>query len=375
MTSLRLALVVGQLQRGGAERQLFELATRLDRERFDPLVICLSEVTEPYGPRLKAAGVEVLALPRRGHRDAGRVRSLARLLRERRIDLAHSFLIAANAYLWAATRLAGGPPYIASSRTCIPPKGRVALWVHRRAFRGAAAVVANARAVAEFTCRLYGLAEDRVMVIPNGVDLRPYDEAAGDSGARAAVRESLGFGAAEVVAALVGRLSPEKRFDLLIAAAGMARGGDGAAVRFVLVGDGPSRESLRSAIDRAGLGEVVRMAGARDDIARVLSACDLFVQTSDTEGLPNAVMEAMASGLPVVATRAGGTIELVEEGKTGLTVPCGDPAALAAAIGALARDAGLRSGMGERGRAQIAGSYSVERMVEATAALYATVAR
>ena len=177
MGASRLALVVGQLQRGGAERQLFELAIRLDRSRLEPLVICLSEVIHPYADRLRKEGIEVAVLPRAGHRDFSRVRSLAKILSHRRIDLVHSFLIAANAYTWAATRLAGGRPYVASSRTCIPPRGRFGHWVHRRAFLDASAVIANAKAVMEFTRDHYRLPERLFTVIPNGVDLAPFTAA------------------------------------------------------------------------------------------------------------------------------------------------------------------------------------------------------
>jgi len=240
MIASRLALVVGQLQRGGAERQLFELAIRLDRSRLDPLVVCLSEVVDPYAGKLTEAGIDVVVLPRAGHRDFSRVRSLAGILSRHRIDLVHSFLIAANAYTWAATRLAGRRPYIASSRTCIPPRGRLGLWVHRRAFRGAQAVIANAKAVMEFTRDLYALPESRFTVIPNGVDLAPFEEAGRDREARRAmVRALFGLDDGEamtgvqpgdmsgVVAGVVGRLSPEKNLPLLLEVARRLRSAGG----------------------------------------------------------------------------------------------------------------------------------------------------
>ena len=383
MIASRLALVVGQLQRGGAERQLFELAIRLDRSRLDPLVVCLSEVVDPYAGKLTEAGIDVVVLPRAGHRDFSRVRSLAGILSRHRIDLVHSFLIAANAYTWAATRLAGRRPYIASSRTCIPPRGRLGLWVHRRAFRGAQAVIANAKAVMEFTRDLYALPESRFTVIPNGVDLAPFEEAGRDREARRAmVRALFGLDDGEamtgvqpgdmsgVVAGVVGRLSPEKNLPLLLEVARRLRAGAGPSIRFLVIGDGPERGRIEEEIRREDLGRCVILAGPSDDVASTLAACDLFVQTSDTEGLPNAVMEAMAASLPVVATRAGGTEELVEDGRSGWVVPRGDAPALAAAIARLAADEVMRSTFGARGRTRIASEFSVDRMVERTVALY-----
>lgn len=371
MAGRRLAVVVGQLQRGGAERQLFELVTRLDRSLYDPLVICLSEVVDPYAGRLSEAGVEVIVAPRAGHRDLSRVRALASILSGRRIDLAHSFLLAANAYTWAATRLSGRRPYIASSRTCMPPRGRFAAWVHRRAFAGASAVIANAGAVMAFTSDLYGLPAERITVIPNGVDLRPFDAAAADrERRREAVRSRLGLARDAVVAGAVGRLSPEKNFPLLVEAARRVRRESGTPVHVVVAGDGPERDRLAASIRRSGLGGTVTLAGASDDVPTLMTCFDLFAQTSETEGLPNAVMEAMAASLPVAATRVGGTAELVDDGASGLLVPPGDAEAMAGAIDRLARDPSMRARLGRRGRERIEADFTVERMVDRTVALY-----
>jgi len=371
MTARTVAMVVGQLQLGGAERQLFELATRLDRARYVPSVICLSEVTQPYAGMLRDAGITVDVLPRGGHNDFRRALGLARLLRERGVGLVHSFLIAANAYAWVACALGGRARFIASSRTCIPPRGFWAGLVHRRAFHAAAAVIANSRRVMEFTRDLYRLEPERIRVIPNGVATDGFRD---DGGARrSAARRAWDVRDDELLVGSIGRLSPEKNLALFVEVARMRCEGPGGAARrerYVLVGDGPSRADLERRIRDADLGRRVILAGGRPDVAALLPAFDLFMMTSDTEGLPNAVMEAMAAGLPVVATRVGGTGELVDDGATGYLVERGDAAGLRDRLDRLAADPALRSTMGARGRARIESEFSAGRMVERTMALY-----
>ena len=371
MIPRKVALVVGQLQLGGAEGQLFELATRLDRARYDPFVVCLSEVQEPYGSRLRERSIRVEVLPRAGRYDLGRVRALGRLLHEGGASLAHSYLLAANAYTYLASRLAGRLPFIASSRTCIPPSGPGSLWLHRRAFSAASAVIANSHKVMEFTRDLYRLPAAKIRVIPNGVDAAAYAGAA--VAARVEARREIGAPEGAVVIGTVGRLSPEKNLGLFLDMASriVSDAGPAAAARFVVVGDGPSRAGLQAAAGgRLGLAGRVIFTGASQDVSRALAAFDVFVLTSSTEGLPNAVMEAMAAGLPVVATRVGGTAEVVEDGVSGHLVPPADAAALAARVLGLARDPESARRMGERGRERVASRFGVERMVAATAGLY-----
>lgn len=373
----RVALVIGQLQMGGAERQLFELAVRLDRSRWEPVVVCLSEVAEPFAGRLRERGIAVEVLSRSTHYDPGRVFRLRRLLGRRRIDLAHSFLLVANAYVWAATRpgVAGGagPPYIASSRICLSPSRWWLRLVHQRAFRGAAGVIANSTRVEDFTRELYDLPAGRIRVIRNGIDVKPFQ--AESAGARESVRSEMGIPQEALVVGSLGRLSPQKNLDLFLeTAACLARApataGAGGGLWFVVAGGGPALAGLRALAADLGLEDRIVFTGPRRDVARVLSAFDIFVLTSHTEGLPNAVMEAMAAGLPVVATRAGGTDELVEEAVTGHLVEVGDGPALSRKIELLLGDPEARLGMGQAGLRRVEREFSIERMVERTVALY-----
>lgn len=364
-----MVLVIGQLQHGGAEGQLVHLARGLAGTPFEPSVACLSEVAEPHATRLREAGLPVLVLPRRGHRDLSRVRALAAFLGETGADLAHSFLVGANAYAYAASRLAGLRRLIVSSRTTMPMPTRSRRLVHSWVFRHAAMVIANSETVGEFTASYYGAPRERLRVVRNGVDLGPYREAARH---RAAVRREMGIPEEAVVAGTLGRLAREKNLELFVdMAAGLSR--EFAGMRFAIVGGGPERPAVEAALHHAALDGKSILTGPRSDVPRVLAALDLFVMTSDTEGLPNAVMEAMAAGLPVVATRAGGVGELVAEGETGHLVARGELVPLLNAVRPLVKDGALRRRLGEAGRARIAAEFSVERMVAATTAVYGEV--
>jgi glycosyltransferase involved in cell wall biosynthesis len=379
MPPRNVALVIGQLHLGGAEGQLYELAVRMDRSRYVPFVVCLSEVAEPYAGRLGQQGVPVEIIPRSGHNELGRVFALARVLGRRRADLAHSFLLAANAYTYGAVTMgrlltwSRRVPFLASSRICSPHPGRWAMAVHRRAFLAAAAVIANSRLVARYTRDMFAVPESSMRVIHNGVDLESFAHTTEgpEVHARDAARRELGAADQDILIGTLGRLARQKNLELFLEmAAGLTCATTGRRLRFVVAGDGPALPGLRAAARERGVAESVMFTGARQDVARILTAFDIFVLTSDFEGLPNAVMEAMAAARPVVATRAGGTEEVVQDGVTGYLVAPGDAAGLVKHVAWLAGDPGLRRRMGKEGRARIAAEFSVQKMVVRSMALY-----
>jgi glycosyltransferase involved in cell wall biosynthesis len=359
-------LVIGQLQRGGAEGQLVSLARGLRGSPYTPVVACLSAVSEPHASLLASAGIEVKLFPRRGGRDLSRLRALSSWLRSRRPAVVHSWLVGANAYAYGATRLCGARPFVASSRTSMSIESSIARILHGWVFRRADAVIANSRAVGEFTSRYYGVRRSSIHVVPNGVDMELFagrDEAAG------AIRAEAGAAPGSPLVGTVGRLSPEKNIALFVSAA-EAIGTVMPGARFVVAGDGPERAALERESAERGLSGRILFLGDRADIPSVLSGMDIFVLPSATEGLPNAVMEAMAAGLPVVATRVGGTPEVVTEGVTGRLVDPGDAGAISRVVVELLGDAEGSRSMGSAGRERIRSEFSVARMVAATLGVY-----
>ena len=197
----------------------------------------------------------------------------------------------------------------------------------------------------------------RVRVIRNAIPLPPGEET-GDSARPPSA-------SARPIVLTVARLDPQKNLSDLIRAAAQVP-----EARFLVAGEGPMRSALESEIRAHALDGRVELLGFRSDVAELLRACDLFVLPSLFEGLPLSVLEAMAAGKPVIASRVGGTDEAVVHGETGILVPPSDPAALARAIRELLADPATAQAYGARGRARVAREFSVDAMVERVSALY-----
>jgi glycosyltransferase involved in cell wall biosynthesis len=208
-------------------------------------------------------------------------------------------------------------------------------------------------------------------VILNGIDLAPYAPPPPD---RSAVRAELGLFPADFVLIQVARLDYLKDHATALRVLDRVRRAN-PSVRLVLVGEGPEWGPIEDLIDRLELRPFVRLLGLRRDVPRLLAAADVFLLTSVSEGIPLTVIEAMASGLPVVATRVGGLPEVVEEGTTGLLAPAGDAAGLGAHALTLAADPELRARMGRRGRQRAVDVFSEAGMVAAYRDAYAELVR
>jgi glycosyltransferase involved in cell wall biosynthesis len=229
-----------------------------------------------------------------------------------------------------------------------------------------AACVATSRTTLEEAIA-FGIPAERVHLLGNGVDTRLFHPATPPE--RLAEQTSLGVNATGLVI-FVGRLSPEKNPDGLLTAWQSARKELPDGWRLVLLGDGPMRDMLTSAIESSAQGEEVRLAGSQKDVERWMRAADVYVLTSHHEGLSNTTLEAMASGLPVITTRVSGSAETVGETGAGIVVDVGRMDQLEAALIRLVRDAPLREQMGRIGRELIAEKYSIEHVAEAHLGLY-----
>jgi glycosyltransferase involved in cell wall biosynthesis len=363
---VRVALVIGQLHPGGSERQLYELARGLSGGPCEPLVYCLSETVEPFGGALRSQGIPVRVVPRRRRFELRRVRALAKLLREDRIDVINSFSQHVNLYAYLAARRARGVPLVTSNRSTEPRRGRrVEQCVDAFVFRRSRWVVVNSSAGSEFTQSMYAVRPDRIVVIPNGVDPKRFDPV-GDPGA---LRAELGIPPSAPVAGVVGRLSPEKRVDLFLRAAAQVLSRVPES-RFLVVGGGEPRGDLKALASSLGLGARAIFTGARSDVAALLAAMDLLVLASDFEGLPNSVMEAMAAGRPVVATDLGGCRELVSPGETGFLVPTGSAHALGEKMAAILELPDRGRAMGRAGLERIRIRFGVDLMARRFEELY-----
>ncbi len=355
--------VIATLDRAGAEGTLVRLCLRLNRAEFEPSVCCLTRGGD-YESELRAANVPVSLLGKKGRYEISILWRLRALMREVRPEIVHTWLFTANSWGRSAAWLAGVPIILGSERAVDRWKRPVDRMADRRLAAVSAAVIANCEAVKQYCVDVIGIPADRMRVICNGMDLSRFD-AAFVRALREGVRLRVGT---------VARLEPQKGISYLLDAMDLLRS-SGVDAELWIVGDGPDRPALDAAVQSSQrLSECVRFLGRRDDVPALLGQIDLFVMPSLWEGLPNAVMEAMAARLPVVATNVDGTPELVIDGETGLLVPPRSAEALADAIAKLLADGALRLRMGQAGRQRVEQQFTEDRMIAETEALYRELA-
>lgn len=345
---IRIVEVIATLDAGGAERQMALLASGLDRARFDPLVVALTRGGPVEAP-LRAAGVPVEVLGKQAKLSPGALLALAARLERARPDIVHTHLFTANAYGRAAGLLARVPVLVATEQALDPYKRAHHRAIDRLLARRSAAVVCASEAILARLAER-GVPREKLVRIYNGVRVPPAP--------RAAFEPDL------VVTA--SRLDPVKDIPTLVRA--VARIG----ARLDIIGEGEARPAIAAEIARAGPAAAarIRLLGYLADPLPAIARGAVFALASRTEGFGVAIAEAMALGLPVVASRVDGIVEVVEDGRTGLLVPPGDAAAFAAAIAALLGDPDRARAMGEAGRGRVQDRFSAERMVREYESLF-----
>jgi sugar transferase (PEP-CTERM/EpsH1 system associated) len=357
--------VVYALQPGGMEFGVLKLVNGLSPDRIANAVCS----TNPAGDMkaLLQPNAALFELRRRAGNDPRLVRDLYRLFKRERPDIVHTHAWGTLVEGLLAARMAGVPVVVHGEHGTLQLRARQR-WVQRRAWAAADQVLSVSSRLAERMAAETRFPLDRIRVIRNGVDLTRFG-----GRNRAAARAALQLDAGTRVAVAVGRLVPVKDHSSLLEAAElMARQSRGFTL--LLAGDGPLRSALTERANALGLSDFVRVLGHRADIEVVLNAADVFVQSSVSEGLSNTILEAMASALPVVATRVGGADEMVEQGVTGLLVEPSSAPALAAALGSLLFDAPRARTMGEAGRIRAESEFSLGGMMRRYEALYARLA-
>lgn len=359
-----MLLTIG-LTVGGTEGQLLELASRFDSRRFNVLV-CGLKGEGPVARAMRERGVRVVTLNGRGAWDVRVLFRLFQLTRQERPEILHAFLGFANLAASLIGRLLGVPVVIWSYRDVEVWKTKAHWLVDRLAVRWADAITCCSDAVRQFVlARMNGQAS-KFSTIYNGVDLETFNRPRATSRAELNLREG-GF-----VIGTVSRLDePKKGLAVMLRALANLAGRDGLpSWQWLLVGDGPARDRLRSLASELGLSGQVMFAGMRDDVASVLPMMDIFVCPSLYEGFGIAIVEAMAAGRPVVASAVGGIPEIVVHEGTGLLVPPGDAAALAGALATLLTHPGQARAMGARGQARVRERFSIETAVQQHQQLY-----
>ncbi|MEM7129624.1 MAG: glycosyltransferase [Chloroflexota bacterium] len=407
---VRVVHFITELSNGGAQNALLRLLTNLDRARFEATVVCLYNGNEAVGEGIRGIGIEVIDLGMGNQKwRFGAFPRLYGLLRTIRPTILHTWLFHANLPGRVLGRLAGIPIVICSERT-MAMEGEWRYRLNRLTIGMVDCTIAVSHNVRDFCVDHIKMPAQKVTVIPNGVivpnslsyplqdDLEKDD--LGQEGSdwtnvqKETARVKLGLcqsasvennyhiagnslkreldSAVEdgYVIGAVSRLYPVKGVNYLVEALVHVD-----KAELVVIGDGTDENILKQLAEELGVASRIHWLGNRNDVPELLMGFDLFVQPSLHEGMPNTVLEAMAAGLPVVATAVGGTPEVVVDGETGLLVEPANPKALSAGINRLIADPILRNRFGQAGYKRVKESFSVENMVNATTQLYTKLLR
>jgi sugar transferase (PEP-CTERM/EpsH1 system associated) len=371
---MKVLHLVHSFQTGGAERVVANLV-HFAASWVDNTVCSLTEPND-LAATLDARRSRFFCLKKRAGNDFGVVRRLARLIDEQQIDIVHAQgwgtylegLVAAKVLSRRRPRFifAFHGKSIDDVAQGVPWRRRAA---QRLAFAFTDACIAPAGHMARDYAGGIGVSADRVTVIYNGIDTTRFSARGNGE-----IRRSLGLDDAAFVIGFTGRLDPVKNIDTALAAFGSFRAqlpeAERAATRMLIVGDGAERASLEKAAQARGLTDSVIFAGMRSDVPACMSAMDVYLQPSFYEGHSLTLLEAMAMGLPVIATRVGGTPEIIADGENGYLREPRDSQGMAQVVRQLYSDPELRKRIGSAGRGRVTSQFSVATMVGAYEHLY-----
>lgn len=352
---------------GGAEKTLSLIASSLPKAEFEVAGVVSLKPIGFYGERLRAAGmrVDVLGMDR-----VPRPSDLARLreiIEETRPDVVHAFLYTAIQLSRLAKRLSSHKfKLVTSPRAIFRFRGPVLRQLDRLMKGADDMLISECEASRQYLLKSMGYSPERVVTVLNGLE---PDACRPKEGDRPRVRGALGLKDSDFLVGTVGRIDPQKDPEALIAAVvSLLPAHPG--LRAILIGDGPLQTRLGEGLMRSGLSDKIWLVGVKPETREWFSAMDLFVLPSRFEGLPNVLLEAMAAGLPVIATAVDGTVEVVEDKKTGCLVAPGRPAELAKAIKTLMEDAPLRARLAKAGQEEVERRFTLGRMIAEYADVY-----
>jgi glycosyltransferase involved in cell wall biosynthesis len=329
---IRLLWLIDSLTVGGAENLVIPFEHAVDRSRMELSICCLATIGgNAIEEQLRSDGAPLLNLGARSLRDVGAFRRLLRFVRQEKFDVIHAHLT--YAAIWAAiisriTRI----PSVATLHVAPPSSGAAAIRDRLMRLvlnRWSRRVVTVSDALRERYLQQGGIDPAKVVTVYNGIEVERFRGGAN----RAALRAEFNLPPESRVAVTVSVLRPGKGIDVLIRAIA-----DVPDAYFLIVGDGPLRAEWEDLARTVGVAERIRWAGYRRDVDAILPGCDLFVLPSLDDAFPTVLLEAMAAGLPAVATLVGGIPEIVTPDVTGVLVPPGDPNSLATSIADLLAD-------------------------------------
>lgn len=372
---LKIAICTFGFFTGGTERQLIELLKGIDRNRFTLYVVAVRAGGQMEA-NLKQAGIEIIFFPINSLHNIDTLRQLYRLSQffiKEEIDILHTFSLIGNTFGVLAGLLARTPIIITSRRDMFGPKMLLPYGpIQGLLSHCVDGITTNARAIKEMLTKQEYVRANKVSVIPNGLDLNQFI----DRSEGATVRKELGIEADAPVIGVVAELKPVKGHIYLFRAI-QSLIKIRPKMRVLIVGDSiePAfKTSLEAASQELGIQDNVIFLGRSQTVARLLTAMDISVLPSLSEGLSNTILESMGAGVPIIAANVGGNSELIQYGETGLLVPPADPLSLANAIVCLLDDIPYRNRLAANALAFIRNKFSITRMVGEFESLYLKLA-
>jgi sugar transferase (PEP-CTERM/EpsH1 system associated) len=361
---IKIAHVTGWLHFAGKENGIVNLVNGLDPEIFENYIFTFVK----GGPLTQRICPERCRVVELGDKLGGDYRlyfKLAKAFRQHRIHIAHTHSWATLLEGVIGAKLARVPIIIHGEHGTIKADSQLHVYLQHLIWRITDQVLSVSDELRQRLHTTFGFPESRVHVITNGVDLSRFDLSRNGVDYKA----RLDLPPSAVAFGTVGRLVPVKAYPILLKASKLVFK-EFPHAYLLIVGEGPLYDDLTQMAREYNMVDRVRFLGWRQDVPEILRALDLYVLASESEGMSNTILEAMASGLPVVATAVGGNPELVADGETGLLVPPNHPRALAAAITKLLQDSPRRKNMGQLGRQCALEKFSLETMVRNYANLY-----
>ena len=369
INNIKILHILGSTIRGGTETITARLITNMGSEFHND--VCFLSHEGPIGSELKQQGVKVYYLPLTNPWAIPIVAlRLYRLLRRNRYDILHLYGLKANLLGRILGKLSGYRRILGGLRSIYPSglKKKWTLWIDRLTFGLSLGYVSNSQAAIDFLIS-HGYNRRKFWLIHNGIDIKPFYRRS--DAEKETIKRKYGLPLDKLIITCVANLRPPKGHEYLIRALHELKG-EGPDFLTLFVGDGPLRGKLEELVRELGLKEQIRFLGFKDreEIPRILAITDIFVLPSLWEGLPTAIIEAMAAGCPIVASNVAGTPEVVVDGETGFLVPPRDPRALAEKIKLLLQDKTLREKMGRAGIERVKQHFTIERMVREYEDLY-----
>jgi len=361
MQPVPILYMTDDLDIGGAEQVMFTLVESLPKHKYRPIVCSLEN--GPLVQRLIQKNLKIVILPKKRPYDMMFLLKLIHLIRKERIKIIHSHSLISSVYGWIAAKSTHTPLVIT-----LHGKSLFNLKRGNNLFPFLAKHCSKVICVSkdlEKEMKRRGLSTKKLVVIYNGINLEKFYKRKPTNN----LKKELDFNPSDLIVGSVGTLRAVKNYDCLLESVPQVLN-KFPNTKFILVGDGPLKNILQKKAETLGISNSVIFLGQRNDIPRILSIFDLFVLPSVTEGISIALLEAMATELPVVATCVGGNPEVVLDNKTGLLIPPKDPDKLAKAIISLLGDKDKRLTMGKEGRKRVEKRFSIQTMVKQYGELY-----